>query len=52
LAQFEELQNNQDHARKLYGEIISQYPDSEYADKAAERLFELVDRPPDSASPD
>ena len=37
-AQFEELQKNQDHANKIYEEIIEKYPDSEYAGKAKERL--------------
>lgn len=37
-AQFEELQKNTDHADKLYNEIIKKYPESEYAEKARERL--------------
>jgi TolA-binding protein len=37
-AQFEELQKNFVHAKKLYQEILSKYPDSEYAAKAAERM--------------
>ena len=40
-AKFEELQNNKEHAVKLYEEIIKKYPDSEYAKKAEERLIEL-----------
>ena len=40
-AQFEELQKNLAHARKLYEEILAKYPDSEYAAKAAERLKAL-----------
>jgi TolA-binding protein len=40
-AQFEELQNNREHARKLYGEIIRKYPGSEEAKKAEDRLAEL-----------
>jgi TolA-binding protein len=39
-AQFEELQNNQEHARELYEEIIRKYPESEFASKARERLEE------------
>jgi outer membrane protein assembly factor BamD (BamD/ComL family) len=37
-AQFEELQNNRDHAIKLYREIIEKDPGSEYAGKARKRL--------------
>jgi outer membrane protein assembly factor BamD (BamD/ComL family) len=40
-AQFEELQKNFVHARKLYQEIVTKYPQSEYAAKAAERLKAL-----------
>ena len=40
-AQFEELQKNYVHARKLYEEIMVKYPDSEYAAKASERLKAL-----------
>jgi len=40
-AQFEELQNNREHARQLYGEIIREYPGSEYAKKAEARLADL-----------
>lgn len=40
-AELEELQNNQDHARQLYQEIIRKYPDSEYARNAEERLSAL-----------
>ena len=40
-AQFEELQKNFVHARKLYQEILSKHPDSEYAARAAERLKAL-----------
>lgn len=42
-AQLEELQNNPEHARRLYREIIQDYPDSEYADRARERMSELAD---------
>jgi TolA-binding protein len=37
-AQFEEKQNNRDHARQLYEEILRGYPQSEAARKAQERL--------------
>lgn len=37
-AQFEEKQNNRDHARQLYEEILRDYPKSEAARKAQERL--------------
>ena len=40
-AELEELQNNQDHARQLYQEIIRKFPDSEYAKNAEERLSRL-----------
>lgn len=40
-ARFEEVQNNKEHAQKLYAEIIQKYPESEYAKKAKERLSEL-----------
>lgn len=40
-AKFEELQSNNEHAIKLYEEIIKKYPDSEYAGKAKERLAEI-----------
>lgn len=40
-AQFEELQNNRDHAMKLYREIIEKDPEGEYAGKARKRLDEL-----------
>jgi outer membrane protein assembly factor BamD (BamD/ComL family) len=42
-AQFEEKQHNLEHATKLYGEIVSKYPGSEAARKAAERLSALQD---------
>ena len=38
IAQFEELQTNFTHAKKLYTTIIENYPESEYANKARERL--------------
>ena len=40
-AQFEELQKNPEHARKLYEEVIEKYPDSEYAVKAKARISTL-----------
>jgi outer membrane protein assembly factor BamD (BamD/ComL family) len=40
-AEFEELQNNTEHARQLYEEIIKKYPESEYARKASSRLSEM-----------
>ena len=41
LAQFEERQGNGDHARQLYQEILSRYPQSEWAQKAKGRLEAL-----------
>lgn len=40
-ARFEELQNNRDHAIKLYEEIERKYPGTEQAKKAGERLASL-----------
>jgi TolA-binding protein len=40
-AQFEELQRNTTHARELYQEIVTKYPDSPEAAKAKERLQAL-----------
>jgi len=40
-AGFEELQNNREHALRLYKEIIERYPDSDYAKKAEERITQL-----------
>lgn len=40
-AEFEELQNNREHAMQLYEEIIKKYPEGEYAAKAEARLDEL-----------
>lgn len=37
-AQFEELQNNDEHARKIYEDIVKKYPKSDSAKKAEERL--------------
>lgn len=41
-AKFEEVQNNKEHARELYEEIVKKYPDSEYAKMARERLSALT----------
>jgi len=43
-ARFEEVQNNEEHAVKLYKEIIKKYPASEEAKKAKERLAEIGER--------
>ena len=43
-AQFEEKQNNAEHAAKLYQEILAKHPDSPFAAKAAERLAQLGKR--------
>jgi TolA-binding protein len=40
-AQFEELQNNYNHARELYEQIIQADPGSDVAKKAKERLAAL-----------
>jgi len=40
-AGFEELQNNKEHALKLYEEIVEKYPESQYAQKAEERIQEI-----------
>lgn len=37
-AQFEEVQNNKEHARTLYNRILRDHPDSPFAAKARERL--------------
>lgn len=37
-ARLEELQNNREHAKALYEEILKKYPNSEIAAKAKERL--------------
>ena len=42
-AQFEELQNNKAHARKLYERIIRDHGDSPYAARAKQRLAELAE---------
>ncbi len=43
-AKFEEVQNNREHARELYEEIVKKYPGGDYARKAEERLKELKER--------
>ncbi len=40
-AQFEELQKNHEHALQLYDEIINKHPESDYAQKAKDRVSEL-----------
>lgn len=40
-AEFEELQNNREHARELYRKIIEKYPDSEFARRAKARLDQI-----------
>ncbi len=44
-AQFEEKQNNQEHARQLYQEIVTKYPNSPLAKQAEERLAALGGKP-------
>jgi len=44
-AQFEEQQNNREHARQLYEEIVRDHPQSAAAKKAAERLAGLKPGP-------
>jgi TolA-binding protein len=43
-AQFEEKQFNPEHARELYQEIVTKYPDSPEATTARERL-RVLDAP-------
>ena len=43
-ARFEEKQFNQEHAGKLYREIVEKFPDSPYAAKASKRLGELEEQ--------
>lgn len=40
-AKLEELQDNREHAKKLYQDIVSAYPDSPYAKEAQARLAAL-----------
>ena len=44
-AQFEEKQNNREHARQLYQEIVTKYPKSPLAKQAEERLAALGSMP-------
>ncbi len=44
-AQFEEKQNNREHARQLYQEIVTKYPKSLLAKQAEERLAALGGKP-------
>lgn len=43
-AQFEEKQNNREHAEKLYQEILAKYPTSPLAKQAQERLAVLKEK--------
>ncbi len=40
-AKFEELQQNRQHARELYQQILADYPNSAAAHEAAERMRAL-----------
>ena len=40
-AKLEELQDNREHAKKLYQDIITAYPDSPFAKEARDRLAVL-----------
>lgn len=40
-AQLEELQNNPKHAKELYEEILTKYPNTGYAQKSKEQLEKL-----------
>ena len=44
-AQFEEKQNNREHAMQLYQEIVTKYPKSPLAKQAQERLATLAGKP-------
>ncbi len=44
-AQFEEKQNNREHARQLYQEIVTKYPKSPLVKQAEERLAALGGKP-------
>lgn len=41
LAQFEEKQGNAEHARQLYQDVITKYPDTSWAEKARASLADL-----------
>jgi TolA-binding protein len=43
-AQFEERQNNREHAVQLYEQIIRDHPQSEVAQQARQRLEDLRNR--------
>jgi len=43
-AELEEVQNNPEHAREIYDEIVRRYPDSAQATKARERLAALAEK--------
>jgi len=45
-AQFEEKQNNFEHASKLYAEIIQKFPDTEVSKDATKRLLALKSHKP------
>lgn len=45
-AQFEEKQNNREHASKLYNEIIAKYPSSPAAQTASARIAEMNSKKP------
>jgi outer membrane protein assembly factor BamD (BamD/ComL family) len=40
-AEFEELQRNDKHAEELYMKVLKEYPESDYAAEAEEKLREL-----------
>ncbi len=41
LAQFEEQQNNLQHAKELYEQILTEYPETSFSTKAKARLKEI-----------
>lgn len=41
LAQFEQKQGNVDHARKLYQDVVTKYPETQWAEKARAGLADL-----------
>ncbi len=45
-ARFEELQNNPEHARQLYQQVLKDYPNAPQAKQASERLTALSVPPP------
>jgi TolA-binding protein len=44
IVQFEERQNNREHAIQLYEQIVRDYPQSDAAQRARQRLEELSGR--------